>query len=255
MVAAAGATAEQADQVLKLAELSGTNDDVLSQLGTLVAGNAQGEEGVERLRQILRGAKAGGVPDGCACSSMSRSPAASTITPARSSKRSSATCPTIGSVCSGGRYDNLAGLFTKQELPGIGASLGLDRLLAALEELGMHRKGPHARPGVDRLFRQGAARRLSATRRQRSGRPASASKSFPSPKSSASSSNTPTAAAFASPSSPANASSTPAPARSKTSPAKPPPKSRLRTFRLLSPKSWRAKGVGKGFRTVEVALR
>jgi histidyl-tRNA synthetase len=45
--------------------------------------------------------------------------------------------PTIGSVCSGGRYDNLAGLFTKQELPGIGASLGLDRLLAALEELGL----------------------------------------------------------------------------------------------------------------------
>jgi histidyl-tRNA synthetase len=43
--------------------------------------------------------------------------------------------PTIGSVCSGGRYDNLAGLYTKQELPGIGASLGLDRLLAAMEEL------------------------------------------------------------------------------------------------------------------------
>jgi len=45
--------------------------------------------------------------------------------------------PTIGSVCSGGRYDNLAGLYTKLELPGVGASLGLDRLLAAMEELGM----------------------------------------------------------------------------------------------------------------------
>jgi histidyl-tRNA synthetase len=44
--------------------------------------------------------------------------------------------PGIGSVCSGGRYDNLAGLFTKQHLPGIGASLGLDRLLAAMETLG-----------------------------------------------------------------------------------------------------------------------
>jgi histidyl-tRNA synthetase len=39
-------------------------------------------------------------------------------------------------VCSGGRYDNLAELFTKQHLPGIGASLGLDRLLSALEKLG-----------------------------------------------------------------------------------------------------------------------
>ena len=43
--------------------------------------------------------------------------------------------PKIGSVCSGGRYDNLAALYTKQHLPGVGASLGLDRLLAALEEL------------------------------------------------------------------------------------------------------------------------
>jgi histidyl-tRNA synthetase len=44
--------------------------------------------------------------------------------------------PKIGSVCSGGRYDNLAELYTKQELPGIGASLGLDRLLDALQKLG-----------------------------------------------------------------------------------------------------------------------
>jgi histidyl-tRNA synthetase len=43
--------------------------------------------------------------------------------------------PAIGSICSGGRYDNLAELYTNQQLPGIGASLGLDRLLAAMEEL------------------------------------------------------------------------------------------------------------------------
>src|SRR5262249_55567720 len=45
--------------------------------------------------------------------------------------------PGIGSVCSGGRYDNLAGLYTKQQLPGVGSSLGLDRLLAAMEELNL----------------------------------------------------------------------------------------------------------------------
>ena len=39
----------------------------------------------------------------------------------------------IGSVCSGGRYNNLASLYTKTELPGVGSSIGLDRLLAALE--------------------------------------------------------------------------------------------------------------------------
>jgi histidyl-tRNA synthetase len=44
--------------------------------------------------------------------------------------------PEIGSVCSGGRYNDLANLYTKEKLPGIGGSVGLDRLMAALEELG-----------------------------------------------------------------------------------------------------------------------
>jgi histidyl-tRNA synthetase len=48
--------------------------------------------------------------------------------------------PGIGSVCSGGRYNNLAGLYTKETLPGVGASVGLDRLLAALEELGQSKR-------------------------------------------------------------------------------------------------------------------
>jgi histidyl-tRNA synthetase len=44
--------------------------------------------------------------------------------------------PEIGSVCSGGRYDNLAGLYSKEHITGVGASIGLDRLIAALESLG-----------------------------------------------------------------------------------------------------------------------
>jgi histidyl-tRNA synthetase len=44
--------------------------------------------------------------------------------------------PEIGSVCSGGRYDELASLYTTKRLPGVGSSIGLDRLLAALDALG-----------------------------------------------------------------------------------------------------------------------
>jgi len=44
--------------------------------------------------------------------------------------------PAIGSVCSGGRYDNLAGLYTKEHISGVGSSIGLDRLIAALTTLG-----------------------------------------------------------------------------------------------------------------------
>ena len=48
--------------------------------------------------------------------------------------------PEIGSVCSGGRYDDLASLYSKERLPGVGSSIGLDRLIAALEALGRTRR-------------------------------------------------------------------------------------------------------------------
>ena len=48
--------------------------------------------------------------------------------------------PEIGSVCSGGRYDGLAALYSKERLPGVGSSIGLDRLIAALEALGRSRR-------------------------------------------------------------------------------------------------------------------
>lgn len=44
--------------------------------------------------------------------------------------------PQIGSVCSGGRYDNLSSLYSKRALPGVGSCVGIDRLIAAAEELG-----------------------------------------------------------------------------------------------------------------------
>jgi len=52
--------------------------------------------------------------------------------------------PEIGSVCSGGRYNDLASLYTKLRIPGVGASVGLDRLLAALEAIGRRASAPGA---------------------------------------------------------------------------------------------------------------
>ncbi|MFA5852238.1 MAG: histidine--tRNA ligase [Spirochaetales bacterium] len=49
--------------------------------------------------------------------------------------------PKIGSICSGGRYNELASLYTTKKLPGVGASIGLDRLLAALDALGRSSAG------------------------------------------------------------------------------------------------------------------
>jgi histidyl-tRNA synthetase len=97
-------------------------------------GVRKAQDGIHRLRQLLRVAKEAGVPDGRIRLDLSI---------ARGLDYYTGTIyetflldkPDIGSVCSGGRYDNLAGLYTKQHLPGVGASLGLDRLLAAMEEL------------------------------------------------------------------------------------------------------------------------
>ncbi len=136
MAATAGATAEQASQVLQLAEVKGTNEQVLKQLAVLIAGNETGEAGVARLNELLTAVQAAGI-------SSERITIDAAI--ARGLDYYTGTIfetfldalPTLGSICSGGRYDNLAALYTNQQLPGIGASLGLDRLLAGMEELGM----------------------------------------------------------------------------------------------------------------------
>ena len=136
MQATAGAAPEQAAEVLKLAALSGGNAQVLAALEPLVAGSEKGQEGVGRLAELLGAVAAAGVSD---------QRIRLDVSIARGLDYYTGTIfetfldrlPTIGSVCSGGRYDNLAGLYTNQELPGIGASLGLDRLLAAMEELGL----------------------------------------------------------------------------------------------------------------------
>jgi histidyl-tRNA synthetase len=136
MTATGEIPAAAADQVLKLAELSGSNDAILTQLEPLVAGSETGQQGIANLRELSAAVIAAGVP---------AARVKLDVSIARGLDYYTGTVyetilddlPTIGSVCSGGRYDNLAGLFTKQELPGVGASLGLDRLLAAMEELGM----------------------------------------------------------------------------------------------------------------------
>ncbi|MCE5268582.1 MAG: histidine--tRNA ligase [Planctomycetaceae bacterium] len=139
MTSTAGASAEQAAQVLRLAELPSGNEEALRAVEPLVAGNETGQLGLHRLKEVLDGATAGGVVDGRLRLDLSIARGLDYYTGTIFETFLNA-LPAIGSVCSGGRYDNLAALFTSQELPGIGASLGLDRLLAAMEELGMIEK-------------------------------------------------------------------------------------------------------------------
>ena len=136
MQSAAGASIDQAHNILQLAQLTGSNDNVLQELEKLGSGNELAAAGVARLRDVIR--TADGIPDQHGIVQIDPSIARGldyyTGTVLETTLDD---LPEIGSICSGGRYDNLADLYTSQQLPGIGASLGLDRLLAAMEELGM----------------------------------------------------------------------------------------------------------------------
>jgi histidyl-tRNA synthetase len=118
-----------------MAALAGPPADVLDRLERLVGEDACGRSGVAALRGLVEGTQAAGVAAGRVVidPSIARGLDYYTGIVLESFLDD---LPGLGSICSGGRYDNLAGLYTKQPLPGVGASLGIDRLLAGLEELG-----------------------------------------------------------------------------------------------------------------------
>jgi histidyl-tRNA synthetase len=132
----AGASLEEATRVVEMVQLSGPNETIIAQLRPLVSGSERGQEGVARLGELLSAVTAAGVPAQRLKLDVSIARGLDYYT-GTVLETTLDELPTIGSVCSGGRYDNLAELYTNQQLPGIGGSLGLDRLLAAMEELGM----------------------------------------------------------------------------------------------------------------------
>jgi histidyl-tRNA synthetase len=136
MVVEAKVPPEQADRVLNLVETRGTNAEILDRLQQDFGGNAKAADGIARLRQLLDVAAQAGVPEERLNIDLSIARGLDYYT-GTVYETFLADLPGIGSVCSGGRYDNLASLYTKQVLPGVGASLGLDRLLAAMEEMAL----------------------------------------------------------------------------------------------------------------------
>jgi histidyl-tRNA synthetase len=134
MIAHAGVSADQANQMLDLAETEGSNVEKLDRLEKRFSSNAQSALGIQHLRQLLDVAAKAGVQSDRILIDLSICRGLDYYT-GTVYETFLTDLPAFGSVCSGGRYDNLAGLYTKQSLPGVGASLGLDRLLAALEEL------------------------------------------------------------------------------------------------------------------------
>ena len=131
-----GLTEDQAADILRFIGIRGTNEQVLSALEGYTGKNEMFDLGLQELRQVTDNLAAFGVPE---------ENFAVDLTIARGLDYYTGTVyettlldhPEIGSVCSGGRYDDLAGYYTDKALPGVGISIGLTRLFYVLDEQGL----------------------------------------------------------------------------------------------------------------------
>ena len=131
-----GLTGEQADEILKFIAITGTNAEVLAALEGYAGKNETFDLGLQELKAVTANLAAFGVPE---------ANFAVDLTIARGLDYYTGTVyettlldhPEIGSVCSGGRYDNLAGYYIDKPLPGVGISIGLTRLFYVLDEQGL----------------------------------------------------------------------------------------------------------------------
>jgi histidyl-tRNA synthetase len=120
-----------ADKILRFIAKEGSFEATLEKIEGLAGGPAAD---TERLRDIWRNASEAGFPGSLVLDpSITRGLDYYTGVVFETNLDA---MPEIGSVCSGGRYDELASLYTTKRLPGVGSSIGLDRLLAALDALG-----------------------------------------------------------------------------------------------------------------------
>lgn len=131
-----GLTADQAEEIMRFISITGSNDQVLSALEDYRGRHELFDQGLDELTTVTRYLAAFGVPE---------VNFAVDLTIARGLDYYTGTVyettlldyPEIGSVCSGGRYDNLAEYYTDRQLPGVGISIGLTRLFYVLGEQGL----------------------------------------------------------------------------------------------------------------------
>ena len=140
-----GLSEEQAEEILKFIAIRGSNAQVIAALQSYRGRNELFDLGLDELETVVKYLAAFGVPE---------SHFAVDLTIARGLDYYTGTVyettmldhPEIGSICSGGRYDNLAEYYTDKQLPGVGISIGLTRLFFVLEDQGYLNDGLNIAP-------------------------------------------------------------------------------------------------------------
>lgn len=126
----------KADDVMDFMAISGTNAEVIAGLERYRGMDALFDEGLEELKTVTRYLADFGVPEENFAIDLSIARGLDYYT-GTVYETEMTDHPEIGSVCSGGRYDDLAGYYTDKKLPGVGISIGLTRLFYVLNEQGM----------------------------------------------------------------------------------------------------------------------
>ena len=131
-----GIEKDKINQIIEFIKIEGTTDEKLQKLQNLNIQNDNFKKGLEELSQVVKYIRIFGVPD---------TNFKVDLTIARGLDYYTGTVyetflnnyRELGSVCSGGRYENLAEYYTDKKLPGVGISIGLTRLFYKLNELGL----------------------------------------------------------------------------------------------------------------------
>jgi len=121
------------EKIIGFIKIKGSNDDILSELKSLNIDNPVFDEGLKELSQIIRYIRCFNVPEKNYTIDLKIARGLDYYT-GTVYETILDNYPGIGSVCSGGRYDNLAEYYTTQKLPGVGISIGLTRLFYQLRE-------------------------------------------------------------------------------------------------------------------------
>ncbi|OPJ62254.1 histidine--tRNA ligase [Clostridium oryzae] len=144
-ITALGVSADIVEKIMSFIALEGNNDSIIEGLKALKIENEAFTEGIAELEAVTNHIKYFGVPE---------ENFAIDLKIARGLDYYTGTVyetilkdyPSIGSVCSGGRYDNLAGYYTNQKLPGVGISIGLTRLFYQLREANLIKTDGNSTP-------------------------------------------------------------------------------------------------------------
>lgn len=134
-----GLSADAVDRIMAFVNVRSTSHAAaLAQLDALGEGNDSLREGVAELREVLELVRAMGVPETHYALNFSIARGLDYYT-GTVYETTLNDYPQIGSICSGGRYENLASHYTRSKLPGVGISIGLTRLFWQLREAGLLR--------------------------------------------------------------------------------------------------------------------